>query len=60
MNKVCKQCNRIYEGNKCPGCGSQEYNEDLKGRIIILDPEKSEIAKKLKIEKKGDYALKSK
>ena len=58
--KVCKNCNLIYEGDRCPGCGSQEYSEEAKGRIIVLDPENSEIAKKLKIEKKGAYAIKSK
>lgn len=58
--KVCKQCNRIYEGEKCPSCGSQEYGEEIKGRVIILDEQNSEIAKKLKIEKKGEYAIKSK
>ena len=58
--KVCRICNLIYEGEKCPGCGSQEYSEEVKGRIVILDPENSEIAKTLKIAKKGNYAIKSK
>jgi DNA-directed RNA polymerase subunit E" len=57
--KTCKSCNRVYEGDKCPGCGSQEYTEEIKGRIIILDPENSEIAKKIKISKPGSYAIKS-
>ncbi len=58
--KVCKNCNMIYEGEKCPGCGSQEYSEDIKGRIIILNPSESEIAKNLKIEKEGEYSIESK
>jgi DNA-directed RNA polymerase subunit E" len=58
--KVCKICHMIYEGDKCPGCGSQEYNEEVKGRVVILDPENSEIAKNVKITKKGSYAIKSK
>ena len=58
--KVCKKCNRVYEGERCPNCGSQEYNEEFKGRILILDSENSEIAKKLKISKPGEFALKSK
>lgn len=57
--KACKQCGRIYEGEKCPGCGSQEYIEDIKGRMIILDSEKSEIAKQLKIQKSGTYIIRS-
>lgn len=58
--KVCKNCNMVYEGDKCPGCGSQEYSEEIKGRVVIIDPEKSEIAKKIGIIKKGTYAIKSK
>ncbi len=50
----------IYEGDKCPGCGSQEYGEEFKGRTVIINPENSEIAKNLKISKKGSYAIKSK
>jgi len=57
--KVCKKCNLIYEGEKCPSCGSTEYSEEAKGRIIILDSENSEIAKKLNINKKGTYSIKS-
>jgi RNA polymerase subunit RPABC4/transcription elongation factor Spt4 len=47
----------IYEGNKCPSCGSQEYNDSFKGRVLILDPEHSEIAQHLKIKNKGSYAI---
>jgi len=58
--RACKICKRIYEGDKCPECGSQEYSEDFKGRIMIFDPEKSEVAEKLKIKKAGLYAVKTK
>ena len=57
--KVCKHCNMIYEGDKCLGCGSQEYGEEIKGRVLIIDPENSELAKNLKVTKKGSYAIKS-
>lgn len=56
--KICKVCKMIYEGEKCPNCSSQEYSESFKGRVIILDPEHSEIAQHLKIKKKGSYAIK--
>ncbi|MFH1711130.1 MAG: transcription elongation factor subunit Spt4 [Nanoarchaeota archaeon] len=58
--KACKICKRIYEGDKCPECGSQEHSDDFKGRIMIFDPEKSEVAEKLKIKKSGLYAVKTK
>lgn len=56
--KACKNCKMIYEGDKCPNCGSKEFSEDFKGKIIILDPQNSEIAKKLKISNKGSYTIK--
>jgi DNA-directed RNA polymerase subunit E" len=58
MKKACKNCKMIYEGAKCPNCGSQEYTESSKGRVIILNPQESEIAKNLKISNKGSYAIK--
>lgn len=59
-SKACKICNIIYEvGNKCPVCDSKEFSDNFKGRIIILNPEKSEIATKLKMKKKGEFAIKT-
>lgn len=34
--------------------------ENLKGRVIIFNPEESEFAKNLKLSKKGDYVQKAK
>jgi DNA-directed RNA polymerase subunit E" len=46
--KACKLCSTILEegGDKCPNCGSKELTEGFKGRAVILNPEKSEVAKK--------------
>ena len=58
--KACKICKFIYdEGDKCPRCGSKESIEGFKGRIAVLDDEKSEIAKNLEINGKGDFAIKT-
>lgn len=57
--KACKICNRVFEGEKCPHCGSKEFTESFKGRIVMFDPEKSEIAKKLNIKEKGNFAIKT-
>jgi len=58
--KACKLCNRIYEsGEKCPECDSKESTESFKGRVIVINPEKSEIARKLNIKKKGNFAIKT-
>ena len=58
-SKSCRMCNRIFEGDKCPACGSKEFSESFKGRVVILNPEKSEIANKLKIKGKGNFAVKT-
>jgi len=58
--KACKKCRTIFEeGDKCPKCGSSSSTENWKGRIEIVDPEQSEIAKKLKLSEKGIYAVKT-
>ena len=56
--KACKNCKLIYEGEQCPSCGKKESSDAFKGKIEIIDPEKSELAKHLKITKKGLYAIK--
>ena len=58
-SKACKVCSTIYEGEKCVSCGSKEFTEGFKGRIQVLNPEKSEIAKKLNLKAKGKFAIKT-
>lgn len=56
--KACKKCRIIVDsGNSCPICNSSNLRGDWKGRIIVLS-EESEIAKKLNIKQKGEYAIK--
>lgn len=58
--KACKKCKTIYEGKAgCPKCGSEDFTENFKGRMVITDPEKSKIAKKIKMEEKGEFAIKT-
>lgn len=57
--RACKVCNTIFDGEKCPACDSKEFNENFKGRIIVLNPEKSEIAQKLNLKNKGNFAIKT-
>ena len=57
-SKACKICKAIYEGDKCPKCDSKESTESFKGRVVVLNPEKSEIAQKLNIKDKGNFAIK--
>jgi len=55
--KACRKCKAMFEGTKCPKCGSEEFTDSPKGKINILKPEESEVAKNLKLKEKGIYAL---
>jgi DNA-directed RNA polymerase subunit E" len=56
--KVCKKCKIFVTGNECPVCKGNQFSNNWQGRITILDPEKSAIAKKIGIKVKGEYAIK--
>ncbi len=57
--KACKRCRFIHNEEKCPKCGSTSNTDSWKGKIDILKPESSEIAKNLKLAEKGVYAIKA-
>ncbi len=58
--KACKKCRFIFEeGERCPKCGSNAFTENWKGKVEIINPEQSEIAKQLKLAEKGIYTIKS-
>ena len=56
--KACKKCKIFVEGEECPLCKGHQFVTNWKGRIHILDANKSEIAKKIEIKVKGEYAIK--
>jgi len=47
----------VLEGTECPNCSGTAFTTFWRGYVVILDPEKSEIAKKMGISKKGKFAL---
>jgi DNA-directed RNA polymerase subunit E" len=55
--KACKNCRYISNGPVCPNCKSTNLSEDWTGLVIIIDPGKSEIAKKMGIKASGRYAV---
>lgn len=58
VTKACRQCRSLYEGSGgCPLCGSTEFLDSFKGHIEVLDADQSEIAKALKLTKKGSFAI---
>ena len=56
--KVCINCKLFVIGSQCPICKGTKFSDNWKGRIIIIDPNNSEIAKKVGITVKGEYAIK--
>ena len=56
--KVCKKCKLFVEGDKCPICNGTSFSTNWKGRISIIDPKRSFIAKVMGFEHKGEYAIK--
>ncbi|MBI2452108.1 DNA-directed RNA polymerase subunit E'' [Candidatus Pacearchaeota archaeon] len=56
--KACKNCKTIYSGVKCPKCGSEDSSDSFKGKVVIFNPEQSEVAKNLNLKEKGEYAIK--
>jgi len=58
--KACLNCKTIYEGDKCPNCEENVFSENFKGRVYVFNAEKSDIAKKMKIRQKGEFAIKTK
>jgi RNA polymerase subunit RPABC4/transcription elongation factor Spt4 len=58
--KVHKQTKEIIDTieNKDHGHSSDQLGDAFKGKVIVLDEEKSEIAQALKIKKKGSFAIK--
>ena len=56
--KVCKKCFLMVEGGECPICKGTNFATSFQGRLLVVDPVHSEVAKKIGIEAKGEYAIK--
>jgi len=56
--KACRNCRMVVEeAEACPNCGSGNFTTFWRGYVVIVDPEKSEIAKKMGTTKPGKFAL---
>jgi DNA-directed RNA polymerase subunit E" len=54
---ACKSCHVLTEKDRCPYCSDTTVKR-WSGYLIIREPAKSQIAKKMNITKPGKYALK--
>lgn len=55
--RACKSCMRLVEEEKCPIC-SGSTTQYWSGYLAVIDPENSQIAKKMEIKTPGQYAIK--
>ncbi|MEK6963040.1 MAG: transcription elongation factor subunit Spt4 [Nanoarchaeota archaeon] len=56
--KACKQCRIFTEEAVCPICKKEQFTTTWQGRLYIVNAEKSQIAKAIGLEHKGEYAIK--
>ncbi len=58
--KACRKCKALVprDVTQCPVCDSKDFTEEWEGMVVIIDVEKSEVAKILGITKPGKYAIK--
>jgi len=56
--QVCRTCKIFFEGELCPICKKKSYATVWQGRIHFLNIKKSGIAKKMGVNKEGEYAIK--
>jgi DNA-directed RNA polymerase subunit E" len=56
VTKACTRCHRIMEEERCAICNLPS-SKNWSGFLIVVDPEKSGIAKELNINLPGEYAL---
>jgi DNA-directed RNA polymerase subunit E" len=56
--KACKKCGFVIShGDACPVCGSKELTTKWSSYAIIVNAEKSEIAKKLGVSINSTFAI---
>ena len=62
---ACAECHMILpdpatknEPAQCMNCPGAHVTTDWQGFVVIMDPERSEVAKRLEIDTPGSYALK--
>ena len=57
---ACAECHLVLDAgvDQCPRHPSAQVSTDHQGYVIIMNPNRSEIAKRLEVELPGKYALK--
>ena len=58
---ACAECNAILsdEEDQCNHCPTSPVSRDWQGLVIVLNPEMSEVGKRMGVTRAGSYALKA-
>lgn len=57
VEHACKTCHFLTNANICPNCKRTGLSSDWAGEVIVIEPKKSALAKKMGATKQGRYAL---
>ncbi len=60
VEKACRNCRLIIEGDVCPVCKGEDLTKAFEGSILLINAEGSEVAKAINVTAPGIYALKIK
>ncbi|KPV62594.1 MAG: Transcription elongation factor Spt4 [Candidatus Bathyarchaeota archaeon BA2] len=55
--KACQECRMVSSGSVCPNCKATSLSDDFSGLVIIFDSEGSAMARAMKVNEKGRYAI---
>lgn len=56
--QACRRCRTLTTGKVCPNCQSTELSSEWTGLAVVLDVDRSQVARALQITKPGRYAVK--
>ena len=56
--KACKKCKLFVDGETCPLCKGNQFVNNWRGRLTVLDPKHSIVAQKTGHDAVGEYTIK--
>ena len=56
--RACRKCRALTIHSACPIDGSKNLSDEWSGLIVILDPERSDVARSMGFNTAGRFALK--
>ena len=57
VEQACRTCRFLTTTNICPNCKRSGLSSEWAGELIVIEPEKSILAKRIGAIKQGRYAL---